>query len=296
MGKKLTYEEVKQYVEENGYELISTKYVRALNKLTFKCKNGHMFERTFAKFKSNKKCPYCEGQRTFTYSDVKEYIEKYNYTLLTNEEEYINSTEKIKVQCDKGHIYDTTFNKFKNGKTRCPYCAGNVRHTYEYVKEYIESFGYKLLSNNYVNANTHLKVQCDKGHTYKVKFGNFKTGYRCPYCDNSKGEKRIEDFLIKNNILFIPQKEYDNLLGLGGRNLSYDFYLPDYNLLIEFQGIQHQEYRKGFQKDYSEFEKQLKHDERKRKYAKEHNINLLEIWYYDFDNIENILINNLNLK
>lgn len=40
---------------------------------------------------------------------------------------------------------------------------------------------------------------------------------------------------------------------------------------------------------------QDEHDKRKRNYAKEHNINLLEIWYYDMDNIEEILIKELNL-
>lgn len=34
--------------------------------------------------------------------------------------------------------------------------------------------------------------------------------------------------------------------------------------------------------------------EEKRQYAKAHNIKLLEIWYWDFDNIEEIL--NKNIK
>ena len=45
-----------------------------------------------------------------------------------------------------------------------------------------------------------------------------------------------------------------------------------------------------------DFERQLEHDRRKKEYAKQNNINLLEIWYYDIDNIEEILINELNLK
>lgn len=45
-----------------------------------------------------------------------------------------------------------------------------------------------------------------------------------------------------------------------------------------------------------DFEKQLEHDRRKREYAKQHNIKLLEIWYYDMDNIEDILVKKLNLE
>ena len=54
-NQKFTYEEVKEYVESYGFKLLSTEYVRALDKLTFECPNGHVFERTFAKFKGNKR-------------------------------------------------------------------------------------------------------------------------------------------------------------------------------------------------------------------------------------------------
>lgn len=88
------------------------------------------------------------------------------------------------------------------------------------------------------------------------------------------------------------------MLGVNGKKLSYDFYLPQYNLLIEFQGKQHEqpiEYFGGEEK----FKTQQEHDKRKREYAKLHNINLLEIWHYDINNIEKILtetLNNLKLK
>ena len=85
------------------------------------------------------------------------------------------------------------------------------------------------------------------------------------------------------------------MLGLGNGNLSYDFYLPDYNLLIECQGVQHKEWQKTWMSK-ERFERQLEHDRRKKEYAKQHNIKLLEIWYYDIDNIEDILIKQLNLK
>jgi len=77
------------------------------------------------------------------------------------------------------------------------------------------------------------------------------------------------------------------LIGVGGGNLSYDFYLPNYNLLIEYQGEFHD--GTAIQQSKEKFKKQLEHDKRKREYADNHNINLLEIWYWDFDNIEKIL-------
>ena len=79
-------------------------------------------------------------------------------------------------------------------------------------------------------------------------------------------------------------------------NLSYDFYLPQYNLLIEYQGEQHEKYVKGFHKSKRDFERQQEHDRRKKQYAIDNNIKLLEIWYWDFDNVEDILNKKINHK
>ena len=69
------------------------------------------------------------------------------------------------------------------------------KHTIEYVRKYIEGFGYVLLSKVYVNNNTKLLVQCPKGHQYKVKFNNFKTGQRCPICSiKIVSEKQKHDY------------------------------------------------------------------------------------------------------
>ena len=121
------------------------------------------------------------------------------------------------------------------------------------------------------------------------------TGVFCRECNSSQLEIKTKNILEKYNIDYKTQIKYEGLLGLGNGNLSYDFYLPNYNTLIECQCIQHERFIKGFYKTKKDFEKQLEHDKRKKQYAKEHNIDLLEIWYYDIDNIENILINELNL-
>lgn len=70
--------------------------------------------------------------------------------------------------------------------------------------------------------------------------------------------------------------------------------MSDFDLLIEYQGNFHD--GSSFVGDFftkERLEIQKEHDKRKRKYAKEHNIKLLEIWYWDFDNIEKILNNNI---
>jgi hypothetical protein len=136
-----------------------------------------------------------------------------------------------------------------------------------------------------------IKCQENPEHkSYKIYCNHFHHGGRCPECNNSTGEKRIREYLIQNNINFISQKVFVGLVGLGNGNLSYDFYLPDYNLLIEYQGEFHDGHNsKGNYYMKQNLKRQQEHDKRKREYAKVNNINLLEIWYWDFDKIEEIL-------
>ena len=80
--------------------------------------------------------------------------------------------------------------------------------------------------------------------------------------------------------------------GIGGGLLSYDFYIKKYNILIEYQGEFHD--GTAWQQTEIDFLYQQEHDKRKKQYAEEHCINLLEIWYWDYENIEQILNKVLN--
>ena len=150
------------------------------------------------------------------------------------------------------------------------------------------------------------------GHEWPAFISNRNSGNRgCPECNKSKGEKRCKEvFISKNfieileegynklldefsNIYFIPQKKFEGLVGVGNGLLSYDFYLPKYNLLIEYQGEFH-DGTANIQTE-EEFIIQKEHDRRKKEYALQNRYNFLEIWYKDFDNIEIILEKELNI-
>lgn len=94
--------------------------------------------------------------------------------------------------------------------------TSGVKCTYEEVKKYIESFGYKLLSTEYIDAKTKLTVVCPHGHIYEVTFNNFKRGRRCKKCstkeraDNQRlSQEFIENELSKNGYTLLS-KEYIN--------------------------------------------------------------------------------------
>ena len=102
------------------------------------------------------------------------------------------------------------------------------------------------------------------------------------------GMNSIENIFNKRKTSYHQHKTFPTLRGINNGFLSYDFYLKDYNVLIEFQGIQHYEPISAFGGE-EQFKIQQEHDSRKRAYAKQNNIKLIEIPYWDFDNIEEIL-------
>lgn len=109
----------------------------------------------------------------------------------------------------------------------------------------------------------------------------------CPLCASSKGEKAIRQYLLENNIVFSEQATFEGCKGRV-RVLPFDFFLPDYNILIEYQGIQHFQSVPFFGGE-SVFEERLALDTIKRDFAKGNGFTLLEISYRDYDKLSDIL-------
>ena len=308
-----TDEKIIEHIEEEGYKFI--RFIDEKDGVIYNKKgygrrieiwcgnpNHKSYEVKFGNFKGKQKrrCPYCKGEKLSEYFRkefelVKQTFEEEEGYLITKiiGEKYINSKDTIFIlKCPNGHLWKTTYNNFIHGN-RCSDCYGNTKLTYKYIKEKIEKEGYTLLSLNYINATSLLILQCPKGHIFKFSFNKFQQERRCPKCQIWKGEEKISNILTKYNVNFKVQHKYSDLKGVNNGLLSYDFYLPIYNLLIEYQG----NYHDGTSRNQTEEQllKQQEHDKRKREYAEKNNIQLLEIWYWDFDNIEEILIKELNL-
>lgn len=185
----------------------------------------------------------------------------------------------------------------------CPQCyserIGNaLRLSQEEFEDRLQKVNPNIvLVGEYVNASTHTECECKKcGYIWKPNLNNLIYGKLtgCPKCQSySKGEDKIKNHLITNNIEFKIHKTFKDLVGVGEKPLSYDFYIPKLNLLVEYQGQQHEKPATfgsiSFEEANGRFVIQQEHDKRKRDYALKHNINLLEIWYYDYDKVEQIL-------
>ena len=178
-GKKYTIEYVKEVAKERGFLCLSNKYINIHTHLEFKCPFNHEIKMTFDHFKSGGGCGICYGKQKKEIDDIRNYLKKYNYELLSKE--YKDSRSKLKILCPKGHEFEMTWDSFKFGY-RCNICGGTLKKTIKEVKKYIESFNYKCLFNKYEGANELLKVKCPENHEFKISWSMFQQGQRCPVC------------------------------------------------------------------------------------------------------------------
>ena len=184
----------------------------------------------------------------------------------------------------------------KYGRKRVPHGYWNKDTMTEYLNE--NYVGYKLLDVQEASVGGCLKVfiKCpnDNHNPYWAYWTNIISGYTCSLCyledSMSHGEHMAESILKIHNINFSPQKRFDDCR--DKYTLPFDFYLPDYNLIIEIMGEQH-EHPVDYFGGEEAFRRCVKHDKMKRDYLKENNIQCLDIWYYDFDKMEDLILNKI---
>ena len=116
------------------------------------------------------------------------------------------------------------------------------------------------------------------------------SGVGCTYCKESKGERTVRLLLNNHKIEFKQQHTFPECKNIT--LLSFDFYLPNFNTCIEFNGRQHYEPIECFGGD-RQLEKQLNNDKIKMEYCLNNNIPLIVIKYDE--NIKEKLSNILSI-
>ena len=139
------------------------------------------------------------------------------------------------------------------------------------------------------HGHKYLKCKCIiDGYVWTIREDHLNSGHGCPICRNSIGEKRIKKYLIERGIEFIPQYSFSDCK--YKKALVFDFYLPELNVCVEYDGIQHFQpvdfAGKGKEWAKKQFEESKLRDEIKNSYCKSHNIKILRIKYtQDVDNV-----------
>ena len=205
---------------------------------------------------------------------------------------YVKSNIPSIIICPKHGEFKQTPNTHLSGSgcMECGYEKNGVRLNSEdffnKCKE-IHNNKYKYDENSYTTTMDNITIFCEKhGRFDQRASAHLYAGCGCPRCRESVGESKIRAHLENNNINFEQEKSFDNCFYKG--KLLFDFYLPDYNLCVEFDGIQHfkpMEFFGGVD-GYTDI---TKRDSIKNKFCEDNNIKLLRISYKDIKKINKIL-------
>jgi hypothetical protein len=227
---------------------------------------------------------------------VSKAVEKHNNLYDYSFVEYTTAHSKIAIICQEHGLFYQTANSHLNGRG-CPNCAkiaaftNHTQSLFEFIEraKTIHGDKYDYSKSIYTKAIEKIEIICPiHGSFQQTPNNHLNNKQGCPKCFSSKGEETIRQFLIQHNIVFAEQYRNPNCKDI--RPLPFDFYLPDYNLLIEYHGRQHFEFIPKFHKTTKVFQDSQRRDQIKREWAIQ-NMNYLEISYKD--DIESILVANL---
>jgi len=274
------------------------------------------FERTWDDLLKGYFCPICNNKNykkpnlNLTIEKVKELAKPYGINIVSKH--YKDNQTKLAFICNKHKekgIQYKNWNNILHHKHPCRFCAAeaiskaNKITNEEFVEKFKSSEKYNefTLLGKYISSNTNIKVKCKKcGYEFSLRPDHIIESCRCLVCNpKSLGEQIISELLDSFNIYYIREYRYNDCRDINP--LPFDFYLPDFNYCIEFDGKQHFEPsnfsdRKDEKSAINNFKIIQLHDNIKNNYCKENNIKLIRIPYWKINNIKDILIKELEIN
>ena len=287
MSKRLTtYEFIERAKNKHGnkYNYSNVSYVNNQTNVTIICQEHGEFERRPDVHLRGEGCYQCnkDNKMLMVFNKLKIiHDNKYEY----HSTDYNGVNKKISIICPKHGVFKQRGTDHLNGHG-CPKCAGVLINSTIFInnakKIHTKNYNYSLI--NYVNAHTKITIICQEHGKFLQTPNSHLSGRGCPTCHESHGEREIRNLLKENNIKFIHQYKFKDCKNI--KPLPFDFYLPEYNICIEYNGRQHYEMVKVFG-GIKSFEKIQINDEIKNKYCIDNNINLISIKYTD--NIKSVI-------
>ena len=280
-------------IHNNKYDYSLVDYINSKIKVKIICPSHGVFEQTPNSHLQRRGCMLCSHEKTRTKNN--DFIEKskvlhnnkYDYSKVI----YINNKTKVEIICPIHGIYYVLPTHHLNG-VECKKCYYDKMKMskQDFIKKanMIHENKYDYSKVVYINSKTKVEIICPIHGIYKQTPHHHLNGSSCKKCRQSKGENEIETFLLKKKIIFETQKKIEKCK--DKRELPFDFYLPDYNLCIEYDGEQHFKNNEFFGGEDA-FKIRQKHDKIKNDFCEENNINLLRISYKQFNEVEDLIYN-----
>lgn len=290
MGRKAitTKEFIKRSKEKHGdkFDYNKSKYITNKTPTTIICPIHGEFEMEPRNhLRSDSGCNKCKNNLTLTNENFikkakKIHGDKYDYSKIN----YKNKKSKLIIICPIHGKFNQIARNHIMDNCGCPKCGNDSVSknlsltTNDFIKKCneIHNNKYNYSNVNYINQLTKVCIICPKHGKFNQRPIEHFRGCGCKKCKESKGENKIREFLIKNKIQHEIQYKFK---GCKYKNLlKFDFYLPHYNICIEYNGAQH--YRPV---KYWGGEKTLKEiklrDNIKKEYCEKNNIKLIVIRY-----------------
>lgn len=288
---------IKRSIDKHGdkYDYSSTIYKNMKSYVTIVCKKhnylfyqtpyGHLASKSGGCGKCNPVGKGCSNNDIFINKSILLHGDKYSYDLV----DYISSNKKVTIVCNIHGRFMITPNSHLNGRG-CRKCAGN--HKYE-ISELISIFNKKYYNkyeydfSDYKNIKSRVKVKCPNHSYFETSAELLLNGYGCSSCGKlSIGEERVSKYLTNKGIEYEKQKTFDGCFYTN--KMQFDFYIPEKNVCIEYDGKQHFEPIEYFG-GVNSYKEQIIKDEIKNSFCAERGIKLIRIPYYQYNNIEKIL-------
>jgi len=215
---------------------------------------------------------------------IKKHNHKYNYSLV----KYKTLADKVTIICRKHGKFEQVAEYHMNG-SGCQLCNKRGKNSGKEIierfkKTHLDDYDYSLV--DYKTTRTKVLIICKKHGKFLQTPMSHMNGSGCPICKNSKGEIKIRNYLLNTGLTFYQEYKFKNCF--DKLKLPFDFYLPELNTVIEYDGVQHFQEIKQFG-GFKRFKETKKRDEIKNKFCKENKINLIRIPFYYFSQIEEIL-------
>ena len=276
---------------------VLSEYKTRIDKMTFKCKiDGTIWEASpNAILAEEIGCPVC-WKKARGHKDYEGFMQDINkkFPKIQSLSKFKNASDKGKFKClecdyEWEAVPSYLINRAKYG---CPRCCGKARVSEEEMIARVKETNPRVeYISGYTFMGERATFKCKLcGNVWDTRIYSILTGCGCPKCNMSHAEIRIEKYLKSANVNFEEQKVFEDCKNI--KVLPFDFYLPDYRILVEAQGMQHYEPVEYFGGE-KRFKRIQKNDNIKKEYCKNNNIKLIEIPYTDFNRIEEILDNYL---
>ena len=258
-------------------EILGT-YINSGTKILHRCKiDGYAWSVVPSSILKGVGCPMCAGKAphtTETFIEIMNIVHPNIEVIGT----YVNNKTNIDLRCKiDGHKWSPTPHNVLRG-TGCPKCAGRIPISHGEYVEMVSRINQDIdVLGIFINQSEPILHRCKKdNHEWMVRPEHILNGHGCPICKSSIGERVVANYLKTHNIKYKTQYKFEQCK--NKRKLPFDFYIPNLNMCIEYDGIQHFYPVEQFGGEKAFQECQL-NDSIKNEFCKTANIMLLRIRY-----------------